>query len=187
MNSSGSSSSLSSIPTAKVPRKISSNDDVAFERAVAAIVNKIELDMRSHGDIDENPLDLKNVEFQIQTDRILKLLEMAIEKIEMAFCLPIISKKWPPIDCDEDQVEVLNIYENLGTNRNWDKQHLLICIKKAQKIYSELVPNLIQQVSLRIQKSFLSQNTNSITIYFLRYAEQQPIDSWIYCLFWVAW
>lgn len=146
MSSSGSSSSLPSIPTTKVTRENHSYDDVAFERAVAGIVNKIELDMRSHGDIDENPLDLKNVEFQIQTDRILKLLDMAIEKVEMAFCLPIIAKQWPPKDFDENQVEVLNIYDSLGQNEIWDKQVLLSCIKKAQGIYNEFVPDLIQQV-----------------------------------------
>lgn len=145
MNSSGSSSSQPSILTAEVPR-VNSNVDVDFERAVAAIVDNIELDMRSHGDTDANPLDLKNVEFQIQCDRILKLLDIAIEKIEMAFCLPIIAKQWPPKDFDEDQVEVLNIYDNLGKNGKWDQQALLHCIKKAQGIYNELVPDLIQQV-----------------------------------------
>lgn len=148
MSSSGLSSSLLSIHTAKHPREISSNDDVAFERAVAAIVNKIELDMRSHGDIDENPLDLKNVEFQIQTGRILKLLDNATKKIGMAICLPMISKQWPPKDFDADQLEVLNIFDKFGENGKLDKQALLSCIKKAQGIFNELVPDLIQQVSL---------------------------------------
>lgn len=149
MSSIGSSSSVPSIPTVEIPGEIFPNEDLAFERAVAAIVNQIELDMRSYGDIDDNPLDLKNVEFQIQTDRILKLLDMAIMKIEISFCLPIISKQWPRKDFDADQVEVLNIYDKLGKNGKWEKQPLFRCIKKAQGIYKDLVPDLIQQVLRR--------------------------------------
>lgn len=177
MNSIG--SSLSSICPSEVASANSSKDDVAFERAVAQIVNNIELDIRCHGDDDENPLDLKNVEFQIQTDRILKLLDVAIEKIKMALCLPIISEQWPTTDFNENQIEVLGIYDKLGKNGKWDRPALLSCINKAERIYKELVPDLIQKVLHLSMHAIFTSFIITICLHRSKNNNRQPKSSWI--------
>lgn len=65
-------------------------DEEHFEKALQKIVTEIELEMLTTGDENEDLNSLKNVEFKIQADQIVNVLEICIEKIEIAFCLPFI-------------------------------------------------------------------------------------------------
>lgn len=126
------------------------DDDAAFEQAVTAIVGQIEHDLQSYGDSDENPLNLKNVEFKIQTNRILNLLDMTIENIEIAFCLPLIANqskhKSSEVIALRNQTNILELYEKLNQNEECDNKSLLDCINKTREIYNDLVPQFIKQV-----------------------------------------
>lgn len=67
-------------------------EEIRFEKAVSGIVDRIEHELRTHGDDEEDTNKLKNVEFRIQAARILNCLEMCIKKTEIAFCLPFMLK-----------------------------------------------------------------------------------------------
>lgn len=65
-------------------------EEERFEQAVAGIVAKIENEIQTHGDAEEDTNKMKNVEFHIQADRIINILDLCIEKMEIAFCLPFL-------------------------------------------------------------------------------------------------
>lgn len=105
--------------------ELDSGEDDHFKKAVYEVVNNIENDLLANGDAtDENTRDLKNVEFKIQSDRILRVLDMAIEKIEIAFCLPLILENWSELTKDnkvtDEQKMIAYLCEQLGGSDEWE-------------------------------------------------------------------
>lgn len=108
-------------PSSTALQKNFTEEEEHFKKAVYEVVNNIENDLLSNGNTsDENAKDLKNVEFKIQSDRILKVLDMAIEKIEIAFCLPFISDNWNDNKVTDEQKMISYLCEKLGGNDGLD-------------------------------------------------------------------
>lgn len=116
-----------------------------FKKAVYEVVYNIENDLLANGNaIDEDARDLKNVEFKIQSDRILKVLDMAIEKIEIAFCLPFISENWKDLAEDnrvtDEQKMIAYFCEKLGGISDWDVSKILIYLQYLIMSYCDCFP-----------------------------------------------
>lgn len=113
------------------PQENYTEEDEHFKASVYELVNNIENDLLANGNATEaNAKDLKNVEFKIQSDRILKILDIAIEKIEIAFCLPFISENWCTLTNDKEvtgeQKMIAYLCEQLGGNSELDVSKRLI-------------------------------------------------------------
>lgn len=140
--------SFSTSLSAEMEKEHSVNDD-HFKKAVYEVVNNIENDLLANGNAtDENATDLKNVEFKIQSDRILKVLDMAMEKIEIAFCLPFIAENWNSVNIltkdnkvTDEQKMVAYLCEKLGGNEELD-------VRTGIQIFSRLYYDNVQLVLL---------------------------------------
>lgn len=85
-------------------------DDAEFERCVTDLVASIQLEMFAYGDDDSrnaNVNDLKTVEYRIQSERILRLIEACVEDVRFAFLLP-------KMLCDESNPRAMEMAKGLS-------------------------------------------------------------------------
>lgn len=91
-HASGSTSTLteSEVTNATELQSIRDNvDDAEFGLAVCRLADSIREEMRTYGDSEEDRDDLRSVEFRIQSERILRLVDECLEDIRFGFVLPL--------------------------------------------------------------------------------------------------
>lgn len=83
-------SSISITPTVIINDGIEDDD---FERSVADLVTSIQIEMHTYGDDGDNAdskvNNLKTVEYRIQSERILQLIDACVENVRFSFLLPL--------------------------------------------------------------------------------------------------
>lgn len=65
-------------------------DEEEFERTIHKMVASIHAEMRSFGDAEQDVNDLRNVEFRIQSERIVYLLDACVENVQFGFVMPLL-------------------------------------------------------------------------------------------------
>lgn len=116
--------SLTNLSTLSVDDDI---DEMEFQQSIRDMANSIHEEMRSFGDAEENANDLRNVEFRIQSERIIHLMDACVENLQFGFVMPLLMadksnlraqemmKRMPPSELREME-EVLSLLLSINTD-----------------------------------------------------------------------